>query len=107
MKRVLFAIALVCLTTRAPSASTFLSQGESKTKMDRKELVERLSPDGKTIVIDDMVFRLDRIEKSGFSIDLWPDGDVYYEFVLLATKTVVGSRSRVGGRRGSKFQRTN
>jgi len=59
--------------TRFPPGGTGMTEAIDK-------LLKELPPGQERIRIDDMVFRVDSVTKSGFESNPWPDGVVYYQF---------------------------
>jgi len=80
MKRILILIGVILLWSSVASASTFLPQNEKAASPELIDFLKTLPPDQTDYVIDDMVFRVSDLEKSGFTGTRWTDGIVYYEF---------------------------
>jgi hypothetical protein len=73
-------LVLVILAAGGAQALTRFAEGGTGVTPAVAALLAKAGPDQKTIRIDDMVFRIETLEKSGFIGDIWPSGIVYYQF---------------------------
>ena len=84
MKTILSLLCTVLLFAIAiPAAgSVFLPEEPEQTGLTPRvaELLTTLPPEQTTFRIDDMIFRVDNLERSGFTGTRWTNGVVYYQF---------------------------
>lgn len=73
-------LALMILAAGNAQALSRFPEGGTGITPEVTALLAKASPDQKTIRIDDMVFRVETLTKSGFIGDIWPSGIVYYNF---------------------------
>ncbi len=80
MRFAYIALAATFLVAGGASALTMLPEGGTGVTPEVIALLNKATPGLEKILVDDMMFRVDTLAKSGYTGAPWPDGLVFYQF---------------------------